>query len=126
MSEKWTKFTRNRIESYNQQRARHLRVHGQDVVNSLIAFYSFIDRYFTNKKCFAIQIFSTSKVIQEKARKYSFLNTLHFGKIKYDDDNKFTILHNSIINNIFIEESRKKYFIDAFFESQKIYRGFFL
>jgi len=50
MSEKWTKFTRNRIESYNQQRARHLRVHGQDVVNSLIAFYSFIDRYFTNKK----------------------------------------------------------------------------
>jgi len=55
---------------------------------------------------------------------YSFLNTLHFGKIKYDNDNKFQILNNSIVKNIFIEEDRKKHFILAFCESQQIYDAF--
>lgn len=50
MTDKWTKFTRNRIESYNQQRNRHIRVHGEDVVNSLNLFYTFIDSYFMNGK----------------------------------------------------------------------------
>ena len=50
MSEGWTKFTRNRYLSYNQQKDRHLRVHGKDIYNSINSFYAFIDRYFAKGK----------------------------------------------------------------------------
>ena len=55
---------------------------------------------------------------------YSFLNTLHFGVIKYEKDNKFVILNNSILNNIFIEPNRKEEIINIFSEAQQIYCGF--
>ena len=47
MSNKWTKFTRNRYLSYIQQKDRHLRLHGSDIYNSITSFYTFIDRYFS-------------------------------------------------------------------------------
>lgn len=50
ISFEWARFTRNRIESYNKHKDRHLRVHGKDIVNSLNSFYTFIDRYFTSGK----------------------------------------------------------------------------
>ena len=56
MSFEWAKFTRNRIESYNKQKGRHLRVHGKDIVNSLNSFYTFIDRYFSSGKLGGIRI----------------------------------------------------------------------
>lgn len=55
---------------------------------------------------------------------YSFINTLHFGKIKYEDDNKISILNNCILKNHFIDSEKKEFFIDVFSKSQKIYHGF--
>jgi cyclopropane fatty-acyl-phospholipid synthase-like methyltransferase len=56
MSEQWTKFTRERILTYNQNKNRNLRVHGKNVVSSLSSFYSFIDRYFASGKLGGIRI----------------------------------------------------------------------
>ena len=50
MSDNWSKVARDRIASYINKRDRHIRVHGKDVVNSLISFYSFTDRYFSSGK----------------------------------------------------------------------------
>ena len=50
MSDNWTKVARDRIASYINKKDRHIRVHGKDVVNSLISFYSFTDRYFSSGK----------------------------------------------------------------------------
>ncbi len=58
MSKQWAKFTRDRVLAYNKNKKRNLRVHGQEVVNSLCAFYSFIDRYFSNGKLGGIRIIS--------------------------------------------------------------------
>ena len=56
MSDEWTKFTRNRYLSYNQQKNRHLRVHGEDIYNSINSFYAFIDRYFSKGKLGGIRV----------------------------------------------------------------------
>ena len=56
MSEGWTKFTRNRYISYKQQKDRHLRVHGEDIYNSINSFYAFIDRYFSKGKLGGIRV----------------------------------------------------------------------
>ena len=58
MSEQWTKFTRDRVLTYNKNKNRNLRVHGREVVNSLYSFYSFIDRYFSTGKLGGIRIIS--------------------------------------------------------------------
>ena len=58
MSEQWTKFTRDRVLTYNKNKNRNLRVHGREVVNSLCSFYSFIDRYFSTGKLGGIRIIS--------------------------------------------------------------------
>jgi len=56
MSEEWAKFTRNRHVSYNQQKDRHLRVHGEDIYHSINSFYAFIDRYFAKGKLGGIRV----------------------------------------------------------------------
>ena len=56
MSDKWTQFTRNRYLSYNQQKDRHLRVHGEDIYHSINLFYAFIDRYFSKGKLGGIRV----------------------------------------------------------------------
>ena len=56
MSDIWTKFARDRITSYLNKKNRHIRVHGKDVVNELISFYSFTDRYFSNGKLGGIRV----------------------------------------------------------------------
>ena len=56
MSKRWTKFTRNRYVSYNQQKDRHLRVHGKDIYHSINSFYAFIDRYFSKGKLGGIRV----------------------------------------------------------------------
>jgi len=56
MSDKWTEFTRNRYLSYNQQKDRHVRVHGKDIYNNINSFYAFIDRYFSKGKLGGIRV----------------------------------------------------------------------
>ena len=64
MSNEWTKFTRNRYLSYNQQKDRHLRVHGRDIYNSINSFYTFIDRYFSNGKLGGIRLVAKKHHLQ--------------------------------------------------------------
>jgi len=40
MTDDWTTFTRNRLEAYDADRDRHLRVHGAEVVETMRAFYA--------------------------------------------------------------------------------------
>ena len=56
MSERWTKFTRNRYVAYNQQKGRHIRVHSEEIYNSINSFYAFIDRYFSMGKLGGIRV----------------------------------------------------------------------
>jgi len=56
MSDEWTKFTRTRYLSYNQQKDRHLRVHGEDIYNNINSFYAFINRYFSKGKLGGIRV----------------------------------------------------------------------
>ena len=56
MSDNWSKVARDRIISYINKKDRHTRVHGKDVVNSLISFYSFTDRYFSSGKLGGIRV----------------------------------------------------------------------
>ena len=50
MSDNWSKVARDRIASYINKKDRHIKVHGKDIVNGLISFYSFTDRYFSSGK----------------------------------------------------------------------------
>ena len=56
MSKSWTKFTKDRIINYNQQKNRNIRVHGIDIVDSLNSFYTFVDRYFSSGKLGGIRV----------------------------------------------------------------------
>jgi len=56
MSDNWSKVARDRITSYINKKDRHIRVHGKDVVNDLISFYSFTDRYFSSGKLGGIRV----------------------------------------------------------------------
>ena len=56
MSDNWSEVTQNRINSYINNKDRHLRVHDKNIVNSLISFYSFISNYFSNDKIGGIRV----------------------------------------------------------------------
>ena len=56
MSDNWSKVARDRIASYINKKDRHIRVHGKDVVDGLISFYSFTDRYFSSGKLGGIRV----------------------------------------------------------------------
>ena len=61
MSDDWSKVARDRIASYIYKKDRHIRVHGKDVVNNLLSFYSFTDRYFSNGKLGGIRAIAQKK-----------------------------------------------------------------
>ena len=61
MSDNWSKVARDRITSYINKKDRHIRVHGKDIVNSLTAFYSFTDRYFSSGKLGGIRTIARKK-----------------------------------------------------------------
>ncbi len=56
MSDDWTEFSGERIEAYEQQKGRHVRVHGEDVVSNLRSFYEVVDRYFSSGKLGGIRV----------------------------------------------------------------------
>ena len=56
MSDNWTKFTRTRYLSHNQQKNRHIQVHGHKIYNNINSFYAFIDRYFSKGKLGGIRV----------------------------------------------------------------------
>ena len=56
MTDEWAIYTKNRKESYEKQRDRHIRVHGIGAFNSLNSFYTFIDRYFSNGKLGGVRV----------------------------------------------------------------------
>ena len=62
MSDNWTKVARDRIASYINKKDRHTRIHGKDVVNSLISFYSFTDRYFSSGKLGCIRVIAKKTI----------------------------------------------------------------
>ncbi|MDP7518316.1 MAG: class I SAM-dependent methyltransferase [Arenicellales bacterium] len=59
MSEDWSEFTRERMTTYREQKARHLRVHGEDIFASLDAFYDVVVRYFSSGKLGGIRIIAS-------------------------------------------------------------------
>ena len=61
MTNEWAIFTKDRKESYEKLRDRHIRVHGIDVFNSLNSFYTFIDRYFSNGKLGGVRVIAKKK-----------------------------------------------------------------
>ena len=56
MTKKWNKFTLERYISYDKERDRNLRIHGESVVESLSSFYNFIVRYFSGGKLGGIRV----------------------------------------------------------------------
>ena len=62
MSDNWSKVARDRIASYINKKDRHIRVHGKDVVNDLISFYSFTDRYFSSGKLGGIRVIAKKTI----------------------------------------------------------------
>ena len=43
---------------------------------------------------------------------YSFINSLHFGRIKYENDSKISILNNCILKNYFMSCEKKAFFLE--------------
>ena len=56
MSNLWTEFTKARIKNYNDDKERNIRVHGEEVFESLNSFYNFVGQYFSNGKLGGIRI----------------------------------------------------------------------
>ena len=56
MSEDWTAFTRGRLDGYRQQRERHLRVHGEEVFETMCGFYETMVRLFSGGKLGGIRV----------------------------------------------------------------------
>jgi hypothetical protein len=91
------------------------------------AFTYILSQYFPD-----IDIFKTAfefppdrnSPINQDFVSYSFINALHFGYLKYEDDNKINILNNSILKNNFLQPEKKEFYLNIFYKSQKIYHGF--
>ena len=56
MSDDWGEFTRGRMTRYREQRARHLRVHGESIYASLDAFYDIVVGYFSSGQLGGIRV----------------------------------------------------------------------
>ena len=50
MSDDWTEFTRERLDQYRQQQDRHLRVHGEEVFETMCGFYTTMVRRVSDGK----------------------------------------------------------------------------
>ena len=56
MSDDWTAFTRGRLDQYRQQQDRHLRVHGEEVFETMCGFYTTMVRRFSDGKLGGIRV----------------------------------------------------------------------
>ena len=56
LSDDWTQFTRSRLAAYLQNRPRHLRVHGESVVNNMELFYKSMARFFKSGKLGGVRV----------------------------------------------------------------------
>jgi sarcosine/dimethylglycine N-methyltransferase len=56
MSDSWTNFTSERLEAYLTQRDRHVRVHGEQTVDSLTHFYRVVNNYFKSGKLGGVRL----------------------------------------------------------------------
>lgn len=56
MTKSWSDFTKLRFKSYNDNIARHIRVHNQEIVDNMLDFYSFAMRYLDAGKLGGIKI----------------------------------------------------------------------
>ena len=56
MSDDWTAFTRGRLDQYRQQQDRHLRVHGEEVFETMCGFYTTVVRHFSDGKLGGIRV----------------------------------------------------------------------
>jgi len=56
MSDDWAAFSGDRIKAYEQQRDRHVRVHGENVVSVLSSFYGVVDRYLSSGQLGGIRV----------------------------------------------------------------------
>jgi len=56
MSRSWTDFTKERIQKYNSEKERNIRVHGKEVYDNLNSFYNFVGQYFSNGKLGGIRV----------------------------------------------------------------------
>jgi len=56
MTKSWGEFTKLRFKSYQDNIERHTRVHNQDIVDNMLYFYSFANRYLDGGKLGGIRI----------------------------------------------------------------------
>ena len=56
MSDDWAVFTRDRLNSYLEHRDRHLRVHGEEVFETMCAFYDTMVRLFSGGKLGGLRV----------------------------------------------------------------------
>ncbi len=56
LSDDWGTFTHQRLKDYNNDRDRHVRVHGEATVEGLKIFYSSVDRHFQSGKLGGIRL----------------------------------------------------------------------
>ena len=56
MSDDWTAFTRARLDQYLENRERHLRVHGEEVFETMCGFYETMVRLFSGGKLGGIRV----------------------------------------------------------------------
>jgi len=56
MSDDWTAFTRGRLDQYRQEQDRHLRVHGEEVFETMCGFYTTMVRRFSDGKLGGIRV----------------------------------------------------------------------
>lgn len=56
LSDDWGAFTHQRLKDYNNDRDRHVRVHGETTVDALNIFYSSVDRHFQSGKLGGIRL----------------------------------------------------------------------
>ena len=56
MSDDWTAFTRARLDQYLEHRDRHLRVHGEEVFETMRGFYETMVRLFSGGKLGGVRV----------------------------------------------------------------------
>jgi len=56
MSDDWTAFTRARLDQYLEHRDRHLRVHGEEVFETMCGFYETMVRLFSEGKLGGVRV----------------------------------------------------------------------
>ena len=56
MTKKWAKFVRKRKLSYENNKNRNIRVHGERTYKNINHFYKIVDKYFSAQKLGGIKV----------------------------------------------------------------------